>query len=132
MASALYNSYKQGLLTNSPSVVLSTADIRVALVHTGTYTFSAAHTMRSDLSGVVALSGALASKTTTNGVFDAADINVESVTGNSVGALVLYRHTGDAATDNLIAYLDGFTAVTPNGGDILIEWDGGADRIFAF
>jgi hypothetical protein len=132
MASQLYNKYAEDLLLRNLNVDFDTNDIRVALIDTGTYTFSAAHVDRADLTGVVALSGALASKTGVDGVCDAADITITGVTGASIEALVLYKHTGAAANDILLCYIDGFSAITPNGGDILIQWDGGANRIFAF
>lgn len=134
MPSALYTIYKEDLLGRASGVDLDTDAIQVALVDTGTYTFSGAHQDRADLTGVVdaAADTALASKTITGGVFDAADAVFTAVTGNSIEALVLYKSTGVAATDILIAYIDGFASVTPNGGDITITWDGGANKIFAF
>jgi hypothetical protein len=46
---------------------------------------------------------------------------------------VLYKHTGSDATARLIAYIDTASSglpVTPNGGDIVVQWDSGANRIF--
>jgi hypothetical protein len=37
-----------------------------------------------------------------------------------VAAIVLYNDT--LAGDELIAYIDGFTPITPNGGDIVVTW----------
>ena len=47
-------------------------------------------------------------------------------------ALVLWVDTGTPATSFLIAYFDTVTGlpVTPNGGDIQIVWDSGANKIF--
>lgn len=70
----------------------------------------------------------------TNGVFDAADSTFTSVAvsgSKTVQALVVYKDTGSAATSPLIAYIDGFTAVTPSGGNITVTWDNGASKIFA-
>ncbi|WP_217639753.1 hypothetical protein [Arthrobacter sp. ok909] len=70
----------------------------------------------------------------TNGVFDAADSTFTAVAisgSKTVQALVVYKDTGSAATSPLIAYIDGFTAVTPNGGNITVTWDNGASKIFA-
>ena len=131
MASALYNSYKQDMLGRASGIDLDTDTIQAALVDTGTYTFAATHTTRSQLTGVVAAtaSAALSSKTVTDGVFDAADCTFTAVSGASVEAVVLYKVVGTAATDLLIAYIDGIS-VTPNGGDIIVSWSSGASRIF--
>ena len=76
----------------------------------------------------------LTGKTTTAGVADANDIKFEEVTGNEVGALVLYVHedTDTETTSRLIAYIDTAIGipVIPNGGDIHVEWDDGANKIF--
>ena len=130
MANALYPKYKEVLL--QAGVNLSTSTVKVALVDTGTYTYSSAHQYLSSLSGVVGTAQTLGSKTFTNGVFDAADATFTAVTGASVEALVLYVDTGTASTSPLIAYIDiGVTGlpVTPNGGDINVTWH--ASGIFA-
>ncbi len=106
--------------------------VKVALVDTGTYTYSASHEFLSSLSGVVGTAQTLGSKTYTGGVFDAADVSYSSVSGNTVEALVIYIDTGSSATSRLVAYIDtGQTGlpVTPNGGDISITWS--ASGIFA-
>ncbi|MGP3684139.1 hypothetical protein ACTVZO_05395 [Streptomyces sp. IBSNAI002] len=128
MASALYTSFKALLLT--ADIDLAADDIRAVIVDTADYTYSAAHDFLADVPGGarVAVSSALGSKTTTGGVFDAADTTFSAVTGDSVEAIVLYKHTGSDATADLIAYIDG-VSVTPNGGDITIQWN--ASGIFA-
>jgi ApbE superfamily uncharacterized protein (UPF0280 family) len=80
----------------------------------------------------VATSAALTGKTSTAGVADAADITFTAVTGSAVTQFVIYRHTGTESTSNLIAYFDTATnlPITPNGGDITIQWDSGANKIF--
>lgn len=107
---------------------LTTAVVRAVLIDTGTYTYSAAHDFYNDLSGVVgAESPAFASKTFTNGVFDAADITFSAVTGATAEALVIFIDTGNVATDALVAYIDSATSglpATPNSGDINIVWNG--------
>lgn len=135
MASALYNKAKESFLSQNPSIDLDTDTIKVALINVATdYTFSASHQY---LSSVTRYSGTtdqtLASKTVSNGVFDAADSAFTAVAisgGKTVAALVIYKDTGSAATSPLIAYIDGFSAVTPNGTDINIAWN--ASGIFSF
>lgn len=130
MANALYPKFKESAL--QAGVNMSSGTVKVALVDTGAYTYSAAHQFLSSLTGVVGTAQTLGSKSFTNGVFDAADAAFPTVTGNSVEALVLYVDTGNASTSPLIAYIDtGVTGlpVTPNGGDINVAWN--ASGIFA-
>lgn len=118
MASVIYPKFKEALWSGTYN--LSTAVVRCVLVDTGTYTYNAAHDFYNDLSGVVGTeSSALASKTFTNGVFDAADFSFTAVTGNTAEALVYFVDTGNVATDALICYVDSGTGLpfTPNGGD---------------
>lgn len=134
MANALYPKYKEKLLnpgtlgtTSGTAVDLSDDTIKVALIDTGTYTYSASHEFYSDLSGVVGTPGTLASKTVTNGVFDAADLTFTGVTGSSVEAYVIYKDTGTTTTSSLVAYFDTAGAglpFTPNGGNLTIQWNG--------
>jgi hypothetical protein len=134
MANALYPKYKEKLLnpgtlgtTSGTAVDLSDDTIKVALIDTGTYTYSSSHEFYSDLSGVVGTPGTLASKTVTNGVFDAADLTFTGVTGSSVEAYVIYKDTGTTTTSSLIAYFDtaaGGLPFTPNGGNLTIQWNG--------
>lgn len=126
MANAIYPKYKEALLNGSANTNMSTGTVKVALVDTGTYTYSSAHEFVSSLTGTVGTAQTLGTKTFTNGTFDAADSTFTSVTGNSVEALVIYIDTGVAGTSRLIAYIDtGVTGlpVTPNGGNINITWD---------
>jgi hypothetical protein len=137
MASAIYPKAKESFLSQNPSIDLDTDTIKVALVDlTADYTYSSAHQFKSS---VTSYSGTtdqtLASKTITNGVFNAASpvtfTSVAQSASKTVGALVIYKDTGSAATSPLIAYIDGFTAIVPNGGDIAITWDTGSNKIFS-
>lgn len=119
MANAIYPLWKQTLLQGSSN--LSTANVKVALVDTGSYTYSAAHQFLSSVTGITATSGNLTTKTFANGTFDSDDPTFGAVSGVQSEALVVYEDTGTAATSRLIAYYDtGVTGlpVTPNGGVI--------------
>lgn len=74
----------------------------------------------------------LTSPTVTQGVADAADVTYTSVSGNSIEAIMLYKDTGTPSTSRMIAYIDSATGLplTPNGGDITVQWDNGANKIF--
>lgn len=132
MANAIYPLYKQALLDGASNTDLNDGTVKVALVDTGTYTYSAAHEFLDDLSGVVGTAQTIANTTVTNGVFDGDNVTFTAVSGNSAEALVFYIDTGNSATSRLVTYLDtGQTGlpVTPNGGDIAINWN--ASGIFA-
>jgi ABC-type enterobactin transport system permease subunit len=110
-------------------------DIRVILIDTGTYTANAAtdQFLSSVASGArIAVSGSLTNKTTTNGTADADDVTFTAVTGASIEAILIYQHTGADATARLIGRIDTATGlpVTPNGGDITVQWDNGTNKIF--
>ena len=133
MANALYDLGREAFLDGDIS--WGTDTIKVILVDTGTYTVDlAAHDHLDDIpaGARVATSDALASKTVASGVADAADITLSTVSGNTVEAVVIYQDTGVESTSKLIAYIDTATnlPVTPNGGDITIQWDNGANKIF--
>ena len=82
MADALYNPFKESLLSQNPSVDLDTDTIRAIFVTSG-YSFSASHQYFSDLGantigdgGTTRSDGvALSSKSVTSGTFDAATIS---------------------------------------------------------
>lgn len=80
----------------------------------------------------VATSGNLASKTTTDGVADSANVTLSSVTGDESESIDGYQDSGVEATSLLIFNIDTATGlpITPNGGDINVNWDDGANRIF--
>ena len=137
MASALYDPGREGFLDGS--IDWDTAVIKCALVRG--YTFSAAHKFVSDLGGTaVATSAALATKTVISGVADAADVTFTAVAaGAAIPAIVVFQSsavTGGAdvaaTAQRLICYIDTATGlpVTPNGQNITIAWDNGANRIF--
>jgi hypothetical protein len=126
MANAIYPLYKQALLDGDTNIDVNDGTVKVALVDTGTYTYSAAHQFLSDLSGVVGTAQTIANTTVTNGLFDGDNVTFTAVTGNTVEALVIYIDTGVAGTSRLVAYIDTSVTglpVTPNGGDISITWN---------
>lgn len=130
MTNAIFPKFKQSLLSGDTNTALTgsgSTGLYVALVDTGTYTYSAAHQFYSDLSGIVGTDQEITSPTLTNGVVDGGDVTFSSVSGNSVEALVLYRKNAGANTTwRLVAYIDtGQTGlpVSPNGGNIGITFN---------
>ena len=79
-------------------------------------------------------SGNLASKTSTDGVADAADLSpaFTGAAGDPFESITLFRDSGSAATSELIANIDTATGLpmTPDGGNIDVTWSSAGDRIF--
>lgn len=126
MASAVYDKGRESFATAGISW---TADnIKAVLVDNGAYTVNlATHQFLSDVaSGArIATSGNLSGKTATNGVCDAADVTIPTVSGASIESIIVYKDTGSAATSNLICYIDSASSglpLTPTGGDVTIAW----------
>ncbi len=136
MSSAWYPLFKEAILTGASNSNPSSGNVKAVLVDAAAYTYSATHQYLSDVpSGArVATSGTLANKTFTNGVFDADDITFTAVTGDQSEAIVIYIDTGTASTSRLMLYIDTASSglpVTPNGGNINVSFDNGANKIAA-
>lgn len=132
MSNALYDLGRQGILDRTIDMTAGT--IKVALIRSGS--FNDSHEFLSDLTGAgatVVASVALSSVTEAGGVFDAANSTFTSVaSGSACGALIIFNDTGTGSTSRLVAWIDTATGlpVTPNGQNITITWDSGANKIF--
>ena len=129
MANALYDAWKDLILeagVGEATLDLTAATLKVALIDTGTYTFSQAHVDYADLSGVVGTDQAIATITHAGGTLDGDNVTWSGLTGDSAEALVIYMDTGVAGTSPLVAYIDtGVTGLplTPSGADVTLSWD---------
>jgi hypothetical protein len=111
------------------------ATIKAVLVDAASYTVSL--TTHANLSDIpvgmrVATSATMTLVDATGGgVLDASDVTFSAVTGAVSEAVVLYLDTGNASTSTLLLYIDTATGlpVTPNGGDITVQWDNGANKV---
>lgn len=145
MANSLYTKAKQHLLNGDFD--LDTDTIRAILVDSASYTPTMATdeylddvpsgARKGNSGGSGRTDGAqLTSPTITDGVFDAADTTLTSVsTGNTYEYILIYKDDGVAeASSPLLALIDTASSglpVTPNGGNITIQWDSGANKILA-
>jgi len=135
MANALYAKGKQKLLSSTSAISLDTDTIKAALVSNAYAQNLSTDEFYSSVSAyVLGTPQTLTGVSVTNGIFDAADPTFAAVTaGSTVEAVVIYKDTGVAGTSPLLAYIDtvtGFPLAT-NGGDITIQWDNGAYKIFS-
>lgn len=132
MANQLYLPAKESLLKGE--IAVHTAVVVAYLIDSADYTFSAAHQFLSSVPAGARVGGpiTLASKTTTNGVFDAADITFPTATGDQSEVCILVQQSAPAggaalaeSAQRLIAYLDTATGlpVTPSGGNIVGAWN---------
>ena len=132
MANAVYPLAKKALL--DADIDLLTDTIKIVLCDSG-YTYNTAHDNLDDITAGarVATSSALASKTTTGGAFDAADVTYTALTGDTVTSWVLFLDSGTESTSKLIAYFDtksdaSALSYTPNGSNLTLSF--GASGIF--
>lgn len=133
MANALYGKGRQKFLEGS--IAWLTDDIKLHFVDAADYTLLIdTDEFESDIPGAgeVATSGNFTGKSSTLGVADAADVTVPTVTGDEFEYIVIWKDTGIPATSPLIACIDTATGLpcTPNGGDIIVQFDAGANKIF--
>ncbi len=136
MANALFDQGREDFLAGT--LDWDADEFRIALVDDTDVTFDlAVNDFWDDLvAGLVHANGesdALGSKSTTAGVADAADKTWSTVSGDAADYVVCFKETGTDATQNLVFALDSATTgipVTPNGGNITITFDSGANKIF--
>ena len=133
MANTLYDFSRQRFL--EAQINWMTDTVKVILVDTGAYTpQTAVHQYLSDIPTSARIAGpvTMAGKATTGGAADANDVTFAAVTWASIEAIIIYVDSGTEATSPLIAYIDTATGlpITPNGGDIIVTWDNGTNKIF--
>ena len=129
----MYDNARQSFLDGQISWSQNT--IRAVLIDTTQYIVDLANNQwLSEIpsGAVVATSGPLANKTIAAGVAGADPVTFTGVSGPLCEAIVLFRDTGVASTSRLIAYLTQATGlpVQPNGGNIVVSWDTGPNKIF--
>ena len=132
MANALYDLGRQAFLEGN--IAWLTDDIKLILVDASYVANLATDEFLNIISGgdIVATSGNFSGKTSTAGVADADNVAIVGVSGNPITQIVIYQDTGSAATSRLIARIDVATGLpfNPSGGDVVISFDNGVNRIY--
>ena len=128
MASQHYNlalqEFWKGTLGDITSAGIT---VKARLMRVAAYTFAQAHQFASSLPAAIVTDVTLGTKTANGagsdpGCLDAADATFTAVpSGAAIDCLAVFKDTGTPATSPLLFYIDGFT-VTPNGGDITVQW----------
>ena len=133
MANALFDKGREGFLDGSIDWDTNTITM-IGVDHADDTPVIATDDNLDDITGAARVGSwtPFASKTVTDGVADAADITATTVSGDQFESLVIYKDTGTESTSRLIAYIDSATGLpcTPNGGNITVAWDNGANKIF--
>jgi hypothetical protein len=135
MPNALYAKGKEKLLGSTNAISLDVDTIKVALVNNAYPQDLALDEWYTTLSTyVLNTPQTLTNKSITNGIFDADDVTFSAVAaGSTCEGVVIYKDTGTPGSSALLAYIDTITGfpLATNGGDITIQWDNGAFRIFS-
>lgn len=140
MTSGAYDIAKQAFLGTGTRIDLDADTIKIGLVNiTADYTVDLTAT---SMTGITRYSGttdqtlsSLSIVTNSHVVaFDGADPTFTGVAvsgSKTVGGFVVYKFVTNDAGSTPILYVDGFTAVTPNGGDLVVQFDNGNNRILS-
>lgn len=129
MANAIYDKYKEQIMSTATDTNLLTETVKVSLINSDVTNFSSADEFYSDLNSTVGViaTATLANKSVTNGVLNADDIVFPSVanTNPESEALLFWIDTGVTTTSRLVCWLDtnitGFP-ITPDGSNVDITW----------
>lgn len=133
MANAFYRKGAEKIL--SGQINFDTDTLKVSLVKNDYaqnlttdefYSTLSPHVLNSDVT--------LLNTVVAGGVFDADDVTWSAVAAGDVAeGVVIYKDTGNPATSPLLVYIDQITGfpVTTNGGNIIVQWDNGAFKIFS-
>lgn len=135
MSNSLYDSGRESFLSQSPVLDYDTDTIKFVAIDHGTDTPNVASDNALDdlIAGArIATSGAVGAKTVTAGVADHADVTLPTVSGASFESLNWYKDSGLESTSYLFLYIDTATGLpcTPNGADINVILDNGANKLF--
>jgi hypothetical protein len=111
-------------------------DVLVLLIDTAYYTVNLdTHDTLADIpSGARVASAALTGKTVSGRVFDASDVSINGVTGDSAEAILIALNTGVEATSTLIFYTDsgtGLPTLSFSNETANIAWSNASNKIFS-
>lgn len=132
MAARLYLKGKENLLGGNVDLQNDTI---VALLVTGQYipNTDSDETRAAIPSSAIIAEETLASTKITDGVFDADDLVFTEVVGPPIRYIVIIKDADIYSQAKLIALIDDAPQfpITPDGSNITIQWDNGANKIFS-
>lgn len=126
MANALYDSGRNGFLKGEFN--WSSDTFKVILLSSQYTVNLSSHTTTANIGGTVAISSGLTTLVPGDGVADANDITISGVAGTTVTQFVIFHDS----SKKLIAHINDSTNLpfTPSGGNVTLQWDNGANKIF--
>lgn len=135
MATTMYGLGRAGFLTGASGFDWLTGAIQLAFV---TSTYSPNYTTDQYLGiavsagYIIAQSGTFSSLSQSLGTANAANVTVSSVSGAQFAYVTLYSFITSNNLSPLIMNIDTATGLpcTPNGGNIVVQWDTGTNKIF--
>ena len=134
MSKGLYKNGVTEIMKGNIDLINST--ISAMLIDTDSYTVDLTNdTDLSDIAAAAQISDTeMSGKTVDGTVFRANDTTFSSVTGTKVNAIVLFLDNDTEEASTLIYYADDAAEfpITPDGTDITIAWDTGANGIVKF
>lgn len=113
MANAIYQKYKQSLLSADTNVAVTSGRVKLSLVSSlNSAVFDNAHQYYSSIKAGVTSSSVLTNVTATNGVFDSDDVTLYSVTGDLSEAIVFWIDVFSSINITAIQRTGGIVTVT--------------------
>jgi hypothetical protein len=130
MANAIYNKYKEALLSDDSDIALDGNNVKISLVDSGETPFRSTDEFYDDLANTevgVLETANLENTSVTNGVLDADDVTFANASNTSIDAeaLLIWIDTGQANTSRLVAWMDtniDGLPITPDGSNVNITW----------
>ena len=133
MANALYTKGKEKILSGAVDFVNDT--IKAIIVSSAYAANLTTHEFLSDVEAHrLGTDGTVDNKSILGGRLDADDVTWAAVAaGSTAKATILYKDTGTSGASPLLLYIDTITGwpLATSGGDITVQWDNGAYRIFS-
>ena len=135
MATTMYGLARDGFLESATGFHWTAAAVQLAFVTTGyTPAYTTDQYLGVAISGgnIIAQSGTFGSLSSSLGTANAANETVTSVSGAQFAYVVLYSFITNNNSSPLIMNIDTATGLpcTPNGGNIVVQWDTGTNKIF--
>jgi len=114
----------------SAGVNLPSATVKAYLI-ANSYTYDGTDQYVADWGTTIGTAQTLASKSITNGIFDADDVDFGAIASGTIKAVGIAIDTGNTSTSPVLFYFDTGSGLplVANGGNVNIPWNNGADKI---
>ena len=135
MATTMYGLARDGFLNSVSGFDWTTAAIQLAFVTSGytpNYTTDQYFGVAVAGGNIIAQSGTFASLSSSLGTANAANETVTAVSGAAFSQVTILSFITNNNSSPLILNTDSYSGLpcTPNGGNIVVQWDTGTNKIF--